>query len=149
MMTITTAPAINATLNGLSIFFLTLGFIYIKKGNRTAHRNCMLATFVCSTLFLIGYIGYHAYRVRVLGLGPTIFKDPAWFRPIYLTILITHTILAAAIVPLGLITLGLALRKRFEAHKKIARITWPIWMYVSITGVVIYFLLYQIYPQQG
>ncbi len=149
MMTITTAPAINATLNGLSIVFLTLGFIYIKKGNQTAHRNCMLATFVCSTLFLIGYLSYHAYRVRVLGLGPTIFKDPAWFRPIYLTILITHTILAAAIVPLGLITLGLALRKRFEAHQKIARITWPIWMYVSITGVVIYFLLYQIYPQQG
>jgi len=149
MMNIHIAPAINAVLNGLSTVFLTLGFIYIKRGNKTAHRNCMLATFVCSTLFLIGYVGYHTYRVRVLGLGATVFKDPAWFRPIYLTILISHTILAAAIVPLGLYTLSLALRQQFERHKKIARITWPVWMYVSITGVVIYLLLYQIFPQHG
>lgn len=146
-MDIHLAPAINATLNGLSLVFLTLGFIHIRRGNKTAHRNCMLATFASSTLFLIGYLSYHTYRVRVLGLGPTVFKDPAWFRPIYLTILISHTILAAAIVPLGLYTLSLALREKFERHKKFARITWPIWMYVSITGVVIYFLLYQIFPQ--
>lgn len=148
-MSLETAPAINAALNGLSAVFLTLGFIFIKKGNQAAHRRCMLAAFASSTFFLIGYISYHTYRVRVLGQGPTVFKDPAWFRPIYLTILISHTILAAAIVPLALWTLFRALRQRFEAHKKIARITWPIWMYVSVTGVVIYLLLYQIFPQKG
>ena len=79
--------------------------------------------------------------------GPTVFKDPAWFRPIYLTILLTHTVLAIAIVPLAIITLTRALRSRFDRHRQIARWTWPLWMYVSVTGVLIYLLLYRIFPQ--
>ncbi len=108
-----------------------------------AHRNCMIAAVSSSVIFLICYLTYH-FTVKTL----TRFHDPAWFRPIYLTILITHTILAAAIVPMILVTLSRALRQRFDRHKKIARWTWPLWMYVSVTGVVIYLLLYQIFPQR-
>ena len=146
-MTITTPPAINAALNALSAILLLAGFAFIKRGNQTAHRNCMVSAFITSALFLICYLSYHSYRYYVLKQGPTVFRDPSWFRPIYLTILITHTILAAAILPLALVTLAKAVRKNFAGHKKIARVTWPIWMYVSVTGVLIYFLLYQIFPQ--
>ena len=79
--------------------------------------------------------------------GPTVFKNPAWFRPVYLAILLTHTVLAVAIVPLAIITLARALRRRFDLHRRIARWTWPLWMYVSVTGVLIYLLLYRIFPQ--
>jgi len=99
-------------------------------------------------IFLGCYLTYHIWLAVVLHQGPTRFLNPAWFRPVYLTILITHTILAAAIVPLILLTLNRARKQNFEAHKKIARWTWPLWMYVSVTGVVIYFLLYQIFPQK-
>ena len=136
-------PAVNASLNGLSAGFLTAGFVCIKRGNKTAHRNCMLAAFGTSALFLGGYLTYHL-GVRTV----THFHNPEWFRPIYLTILLTHTVLAAVIVPLILVTLIRALRERFDAHKKIARWTWPLWLYVSVTGVVVYLLLYQIFPQQ-
>jgi putative membrane protein len=146
-MTILDLPIVNATLNGLSAVFLTLGFIFIKRGNKNAHRNCMISAFVTSSIFLCCYITYHSYLALVLHRGPTHFANPAWFRPIYLTILITHTILAAAIVPMILITLNRARLQRFELHKKIARWTWPLWMYVSVTGVVIYLLLYRIFPQ--
>jgi putative membrane protein len=147
-MTIFDLPPVNATLNGLSAIFLTLGYIFIKRGNKIAHRNCMITAFCTSIIFLICYITYHSYLVVVLKRGPTQFLDPAWFRPIYLTILISHTILAAAIVPMILITLSRAMKERFELHKKIARWTWPLWMYVSVTGVIIYLLLYQIFPQK-
>lgn len=141
-------PIVNATLNGLSAIFLTLGYIFIKRGNKIAHRNCMITAFCTSAVFLVCYLTYHTYLAVVLHRGPTRFIDPAWFRPIYLTILITHTILAAAIVPMILITLSRALKERFDRHKVIARWTWPLWMYVSVTGVVIYLLLYQIFPQK-
>ena len=141
-MSISDLPAVNACLNSLSALFLTAGFIFIRRKNTPAHRNCMISAFVTSTVFLICYLVYHAYA------GRTTFKDPAWFRPIYLTILLTHTVLAVVIVPLILMTLSRALKQRFELHKKIARWTWPIWMYVSVTGVVIYLLLYQIFPQR-
>ena len=141
-MSISDLPAVNACLNSLSALFLTAGFIFIRRKNIPAHRNCMISAFVTSTVFLICYLVYHAYA------GRTTFKDPAWFRPIYLTILLTHTVLAVVIVPLILMTLSRALKQRFELHKKIARWTWPIWMYVSVTGVVIYLLLYQIFPQR-
>jgi putative membrane protein len=141
-------PVVNATLNGLSAIFLTLGFIFIKRGNKIAHRNCMITAFCTSAVFLVCYLTYHTYLAVVLHRGPTRFIDPAWFRPIYLTILISHTILAAAIVPMILITLSRALKERFDRHKVIARWTWPLWMYVSVTGVVIYLLLYQIFPQK-
>ena len=137
-MSIYDLPAVNATLNGLSAIFLTLGFIFIKRGNERAHMRCMITAFCTSVIFLGCYLTYHIYLAWVLGRGPTRFVNPAWFKPIYLTILISHTILAATIVPLILITLWRAKKERFELHKKIARWTWPLWMYVSVTGVVIY-----------
>jgi len=147
-MTILDLPVVNATLNGLSAIFLTLGFIFIKRGNKIAHRNCMITAFCTSVIFLGCYLTYHGYLAWVLHRGPTRFLEPAWFRPIYLAILLTHTVLAVAIVPMILITLNRAKKERFELHKKIARWTWPLWMYVSVTGVVIYLLLYQVYPQK-
>jgi putative membrane protein len=141
-------PAVNATLNGLSAILLGAGYYFIRRKNREAHRNCMIAAFVASTLFLACYLTYHGYLAYYLHRGPTVFRGPAGFRPIYLGILLTHTVLAAVIVPLVLITLHRALKQRFELHKKIARWTWPLWMYVSVTGVVIYLLLYRIFPQQ-
>ncbi len=140
-------PAVNALLNGVCAVFLTAGYYFIRRKNQAAHRTCMLTAFGCSILFLICYITYHGYRAWVLHQGPTRFLEPAWFRPIYLTILGTHTVLAVVIVPLVLVTLSRALKQRFEVHRKIARWTWPLWMYVSITGVLIYFLLYRIFPQ--
>jgi len=142
-MTVHDLPAVNATLNGLSAVLLTAGFIAIKTGRKIAHRNCMIAAFCTSAVFLGCYLTYHITVKTV-----THFVDPAWFRPYYLTLLATHTILAAAIVPMILITLHRARKEQFEAHKKIARWTWPLWMYVSVTGVVIYLLLYQIFPQK-
>jgi len=147
-MSLADLPAVNATLNGLSAVFLSWGLYFIRRRNQIAHRNCMLAAFATSTLFLVCYIIYHTYVARVLHRGPTRFIDPAWFRPFYLSILGTHTVLAIIIVPLAIITLSRGLRKRFEAHKRISRWTWPLWMYVSVTGVLIYFLLYQIFPQK-
>ncbi len=146
-MSITDLPAVNATLNGLSAIFLAMGFLFIKRGSKIVHRNCMIAAFATSTIFLACYLTYHTYLAYVLHQGPTRFLNPSWFRPIYLIILLTHTVLAVVVVPLVFMTLGRARRQDFEAHKKIARWTWPIWMYVSVTGVVIYFLLYQIFPQ--
>jgi uncharacterized membrane protein YozB (DUF420 family) len=147
-MSIYDLPAVNASLNALSAIFLTFGFIFIKRGNKIAHRNCMISAFVTSILFLTCYVTYHPYRYKVLHIGPTQFLEPPWFRPVYLTILITHTILAVTIVPLILITLWRAKKERFELHKQIARWTWPLWMYVSVTGVIVYLLLYQIFPQK-
>ena len=139
-------PPVNASLNALSAVFLSWGLYFIRRRRQEAHRNCMIAAFVTSALFLVCYLTYHTY-LAYLHRGPTVFRDPAWFRPIYLTILLSHTSLAIVIVPLAIITLSRALRHRFDAHKRIARWTWPLWMYVSVTGVVIYLLLYQIFPQ--
>jgi len=147
-MSLHALPAANASLNGLSAAFLAAGFIFIRRKNKIAHRNCMIAAFVTSVCFLACYLTYHGYLAMVLHQGPTRFLNPAWFRPIYLIILGTHTMLAAVIVPLILITLWRAKNQRFDAHKQIARWTWPLWMYVSVTGVIVYFLLYQIFPQR-
>ena len=141
-MTIQDLPLINACLNALATVFLTLGFVFIKRGNKTAHRNCMISAFATSTIFLACYLTYHFNTVAV-----TRFVDPAWFRPIYLVLLLTHVVLAVVILPLIFMTLSRALKERFPQHKKIAKWTWPLWMYVSITGVLIYLLLYQIFPQ--
>jgi uncharacterized membrane protein YozB (DUF420 family) len=103
----------------------------------------MMAAVVTSTLFLVSYLTYH-FTVQ----GVTRFVEPTWFRPIYLTLLLTHTVLAVAVLPLVLITLTRALRGQFDRHRRIARWTWPIWMYVSVTGVLIYLLLYQVFPQR-
>ena len=142
-MSIHDLPAVNASLNGLSAIFLTAGFIFIRRKNEIVHRNCMVAAFVTSIFFLTCYLTYH-FTVRTV----THFRDPEWFRPIYLTILLTHTTLAVVIVPMILVTLNRARLKRFELHKKIARWTWPLWMYVSVTGVMVYWLLYVKFPQK-
>jgi len=146
-MSLTDLPAINACLNGLSAIFLTTGYYFIRHGNRTGHRNCMVSAFVSSTIFLACYLTYHIGMRIQYGKGHTEFHDPQWFRPIYLFILFSHLTLAIAIVPLVLITLHRAVKQRFELHKRIARVTWPIWMYVSVTGVIIYVVLYHIFPQ--
>jgi uncharacterized membrane protein YozB (DUF420 family) len=142
-MTLRDLPALNATLNGLSAALLAAGYVCIKKKNVPAHRFCMIGAFVTSALFLACYLTYHIFIHHV-----TIFKNPAWFRPIYLSILGTHTILAIVIVPLIFMTLSRAIKGQFDRHKSVARWTWPLWMYVSVTGVVVYWLLYQQFPQQ-
>jgi putative membrane protein len=142
-MTFADLPIVNACLNGLSAVFLGVGYYFIKTKQQTAHRNCMIAAFSTSVLFLICYLTYH-FKVHAI----THFTNPAWFRLIYLTILVSHTILAVVIVPMILMTLNRGLKARYELHRKIARWTWPLWMYVSVTGVVIYLLLYQIFPQR-
>jgi len=147
-MSVSDLPVVNASLNGLSAVFLGFGYYFIRRGRRTAHHNCMIAAFVISILFLICYLTYHGYLAYALHRGPTRFENPAWFRPIYLTILWTHTPLAVAIEPLAIMSLSRAFQQRFDAHKRIARWTWPLWMYVSVTGVVIYLLLYRIFPQR-
>jgi uncharacterized membrane protein YozB (DUF420 family) len=140
-MDLQSLPTVNACLNGLSTLFLVAGYYFIRRQNRTAHRTCMLSATLTSLAFLAGYLVYHAHA------GRTVFRDPAWFRPLYLAILLTHTVLAAAIVPLVLTTLYHAVRGQFERHARWARWTWPIWLYVSVTGVVIYLLLYHWCPQ--
>ena len=142
-MTLHDLPAINASLNGLSAVLLTAGFIFIKRGHKIAHRNCMVSALISSTVFLACYLTYH-FTVKTI----THFVEPAWFKPYYLALLISHTILAAAILPLIITTVTFAAKQNFEKHKKFARWTWPLWLYVSVTGVVIYLLLYQIFPQK-
>jgi uncharacterized membrane protein YozB (DUF420 family) len=142
-MTVHDLPAVNAGLNGLSAVFLVCGYAYIRQGNKVAHRNCMVAAFTTSVLFLGCYLTYHA-TVKTL----THFLQPAWFRPIYLALLLSHTVLAVVIVPLIMLTLDRARRRQFEAHRRLARWTLPLWLYVSVTGVGVYLLLYQIFPQR-
>jgi len=140
-MTLHDLPAVNASLNGLSAILLSFGYVFMKQKKIALHRNCMIAAFTTSVIFLICYLTYH------FNVGRTVFKDPAWFRPIYIILLISHTILAVVIVPMILMTLNRGLKNRIELHKKIARWTWPLWMYVSVTGVIVYLILYQIFPQ--
>ena len=129
-------PVINASLNGASTILLLVGHRFIKKGRMTAHRATMITAVITSTLFLISYLYYH-YHV-----GSVRFQGTGWSRPVYFTILISHVVLAAAIVPLVIITLSRALRERFDRHRAIARWTFPLWLYVSVTGVLVYFMLY-------
>ena len=137
-------PHLNAGLNALSFIFLVSGFTFIMRTKVREHRFCMLSASIVSALFLVCYLTHHALRTYYFGLGPTRFTGEGIIRPIYFTILITHTILAAAVVPLALITVIRALGQRFDAHRRIARWTFPIWLYVSITGVVIYLMLYKV-----
>ena len=146
-MTYTDLPLVNACLNTLCTVLLLLGWHFIRTGRRDAHRACMIAALCTSAAFLAGYLYYHFRMQQEHGAAHTKFVDPAWFRPIYLTILLTHLVGAIAIVPLVLMTVSRAFKERFEAHRVIARWTLPIWLYVSVTGVVIYLLLYQIFPQ--
>ncbi len=129
-------PPVNATLNGVSAVLLTTGFYFIRAKNVTAHRFCMVSAFCVSILFLISYLVYHVHA------GTTHFKGTGVIRPVYFSILTTHTVLAALTPFLALASLYRALRRDFERHKKVARITLPVWLYVSVTGVVIYVMLY-------
>ena len=137
-MTVSDLPAVNATLNAASAILLSIGWILIKRGRWTAHRAMMIAAFCTSVLFLISYVTYHAQvgSVRFTKTGP--------IRSVYFTILLTHVILAVAIVPLAIVTLSRGLSRRFDRHRAIARWTLPIWMYVSVTGVVVYLMLYHL-----
>lgn len=136
-------PALNACLNGLSAVLLLLGWINIRRGNMAVHRAFMITALVTSTLFLASYLTYHFQA------GTTHFRSTGWIRALYFTILISHTVLAVVIVPLVLVTVVRAARGRFVGHRKVARITWPLWMYVSVTGVIIYFLLYHVDPHMA
>ena len=132
-------PKINATLNGCSAALLVTGRVLIARGQKASHRAVMLCALGTSTLFLVSYLYYHAH------VGSVHFRGTGWSRPIYFTILISHTILAAVIVPMVIITLNRALRGRFDRHRAIARWTFPLWLYVSLTGVVVYLMLYRLF----
>lgn len=132
-------PALNASLNAAAAVFLVAGYAMIRARRIQAHRLCMGTAFLLSTAFLASYVVYH------LNVGSVPFQGQGWIRPVYFALLISHIVLAAAILPMALVTLARALRERFDAHKRIARWTLPIWLYVSITGVVIYWLLYHAY----
>lgn len=133
-------PHLNACLNGTSAVLLISGYTFIRLRNVAAHRACQVSALVVSLLFLASYITYHSFH------GATHFQGTGLARPIYFTILISHTLLAIAIVPLVILTFYRALRQDFTRHRRIARITLPLWLYVSITGVIVYLMLYQIYP---
>ena len=146
-MWIDALPAVNATLNATAGVLLSSGYLCIRAKKVAAHRACMVAAFLTSVVFLASYLTYHIHRAYVTGEGPTKFLGPGWVKPVYLTMLVSHTILALAVVPLVLITMHRAWRQRFDRHVRIARWTLPIWIYVSVTGVVIYGTLYHLYPQ--
>jgi uncharacterized membrane protein YozB (DUF420 family) len=130
-------PAVNATLNGIATIFLTTGYVFIRRRDMRRHRFCMWAAFATSALFLTSYLVYHA------NAGSVPFEGQGTIRLVYFAILITHIVLAATILPLALMTLSRALAARYDRHRRIARWTLPIWLYVSVTGVVIYVMLYQ------
>lgn len=136
-MNINILPMINAGLNAISAVLLFVGHAYIKQGNRQAHRACMVWAFTVSIVFLISYLVHHALA------GIVYYQGQGWVRPLYFFILTTHTILAVTVPVLAVITLTRALNGNFEKHRKIARITYPIWLYVSVTGVLVYFMLYR------
>ncbi len=137
MIEIADLPAINATLNSLSAGLLTTGYVLIRRGRVTLHKACMLAAFGTSVLFLTSYLIYHAH------VGSVPFLGEGFIRILYFTILVSHVTLAVAILPLALVTLSYALRARFGRHVALARWTLPIWLYVSVTGVIVYLMLYQ------
>ena len=137
-MTVSDLPAVNATLNATAAILLCIGWILIKRGRWTAHRAVMIAAFCTSVLFLISYLTYHAQ------VGSVRFTKSGAIRTVYFAILLTHTILAVTIVPLVLVTLSRGLSKRFDRHRAIARWTLPLWMYVSVTGVIVYLMLYRL-----
>jgi putative membrane protein len=138
MIRIENLPSVNAGFNALTTVLLLAGYTMIRRNNVAAHRFCMVAALTSSTFFLIGYLTYHSYA------GTTRFTGEGLLRSVYFAILVSHTILAAAIIPLVLVTVFRALKGRFDRHKAIARWTLPIWLYVSVTGVVVYFMLYRL-----
>ena len=138
MIPLAALPALNAILNGTSAVLLSIGFLAIRRRQVRLHRACMVGAFVTSIVFLASYVTYHVQ------VGTTRFAGAGWVRPLYFTILGTHTVLAALIPPLAIVTLTLAMRARFSRHARLARWTLPAWLYVSVTGVVVYVMLYHV-----
>ena len=138
MIQLADLPAVNAVLNATTAVLLTTGFVMVRRRKLAAHKVCMLAALAVSTVFLASYLYYHAHA------GIRRFTGPGWIRPLYFAILISHTLLAAAVVPLAVTTAFRGLAGRFPMHQRIARWTLPIWLYVSVTGVVVYLLLYRV-----
>jgi uncharacterized membrane protein YozB (DUF420 family) len=132
--------ALNASLNGASGILLACGYVAIRSGKRKVHKTFMISAFVASCAFLISYVIYHIRVHHVI-----LFQGQGWIRPVYFTLLLSHTVLAVVIVPMILITLRRAWLEKFDRHRVIARWTLPLWFYVSVTGVIVYFLVYQIY----
>ena len=141
-MSIDMMPTLNAILNASSGILITIGYVMIRRRRIGAHRACMIGAVVCSSLFLISYVTYHVG----FGKGVTRFTGTGTVRWVYLSILISHTILAVTIVPFVIVTLRRALRGDFMKHRRVARWTFPMWLYVSVTGVLVYFMLYHWYP---
>ena len=139
-------PHLNAALNATSGVFLLLGFYFIMKRDIRRHKRSMLTALSVSALFLISYVTHHALRSYYFGIGPTKFTGEGLIRPIYFTILTSHTILAALVGPFILLAVWNALKGRFDKHKRIARLVYPVWLYVSVTGVAVYLILYHFYP---
>lgn len=131
-------PALNASLNGTTALLLVTGYILVRRRALTAHRVVMISAFCCSMLFLACYLYYHYHA------GSRRFPGSGTWRTVYLSVLLTHTVLATAVVPLAITTIWLGLKSRFAAHRRIARWTLPVWLYVSVTGVVVYWMLYRI-----
>ena len=140
MIPLSDFPALDASLNAASAVLLAAGFLFIRGRKIQAHKVCMLSAFCTSSVFLACYLWYHAHH------GITRFAQHGFVRGFYFTLLTTHSALAAVIVPLVLVTLYRAFRKRFDRHRRIARWTLPLWFYVSVTGVVVYWMLYRLYP---
>ena len=137
MIPVTSLPHLNALLNTVSAILLLTGYCFIRRRNIAAHRRCMLAALGSSALFLISYLVYH------FSVGSVRFEGQGWIRLVYFAVLVSHTVLATAIVPLVLVTVVRALRRRFDRHRDIARWTLPLWLYVSVTGVAVYWMLYR------
>ena len=135
-------PAVNATLNALSGVFLLTAFIVIRKKRIQQHKRFMIAACTTSIVFLISYLAYHSVA------GTTRFAGAGWSRPVYFTLLLTHTVLAVVIVPLAVISVFNGLKMRVQTHRRFAKVTFPLWMYVSVTGVLVYFFLYQWFPSR-
>lgn len=138
-MDISDLSTVNAVLNATCFMFLLLGYRQIKKGNRENHKRLMLSAAACSLLFLISYLTYHYF------VGSVKFRGEGWSRPLYFSILISHTIFAAVLVPMALLTLYRGLKGRYDLHTKISRKTFFVWIYVSVTGVLVYLMLYHIF----
>jgi uncharacterized membrane protein YozB (DUF420 family) len=139
-------PHLNAALNATSGVFLICGFYFIRSSQIDRHRRCMIIASCVSAAFLVSYLTHHAIRTYYFGLGPTRFTGEGLARPIYFTILTSHTFLAALVAPFVIRTLYLGLKMRADKHRNLARLVFPVWLYVSVTGVIVYLMLYQIYP---
>jgi putative membrane protein len=139
-------PHLNATLNATSGVLLLFGLYFILTKQIARHRACMITASSVSALFLVCYVTHHIIRTSMYGLGPTKFTGEGLARPLYFTILTSHTILATLVTPFVLMTLWKGLKGKYDSHKRLARIVYPVWLYVSITGVVVYLMLYQLFP---